>query len=181
MEKKKKKLTISVSSKKTHNAPHYVQSRQKTSVVIEKKPTRKWGEKKFHQKDTNITKTKTTGNFFSKKLPTNRNYDLRKIAEERATKRFKNLEKNDVKIKKSTLVKDKGFTSKRENKLTISKAFDHEALEGRERSLASVRRARLKEKKNQDSGKTKIETKKQNRRTKVTMGCFILSRMVIYI
>ena len=31
---------------------------------------------------------------------------------------------------------------------------------GRERSLASVRRARLKEKKNQDSGKTKIETKK---------------------
>ena len=92
MEKKKKKLTISVSSKKTHNAPHYVQSRQKTSVVIEKKPTRKWGEKKFHQKDTNITKTKTTGNFFSKKLPTNRNYDLRKIAEERARARAQLME-----------------------------------------------------------------------------------------
>jgi len=40
--KKKKKLTLSVSSKKTHNVPHYTQSRGKTSVVIEKKPTRKW-------------------------------------------------------------------------------------------------------------------------------------------
>ena len=33
-------------------------------------------------------------------------------------------------------------------------------MDGRERSLASVRRARLKEKKSQDSEKTKIETKK---------------------
>ena len=33
-------------------------------------------------------------------------------------------------------------------------------LDGRERSLASVRRARLKEKKNQDSQKTKFEAKK---------------------
>ena len=33
-------------------------------------------------------------------------------------------------------------------------------MEGRERSLASVRRARLKEKKNQDSDNQKIETKK---------------------
>ena len=42
--KKKKKLTLSVSSKKPHNVPHYAQSRGKTSVVIEKKPTRKWKE-----------------------------------------------------------------------------------------------------------------------------------------
>ena len=33
-------------------------------------------------------------------------------------------------------------------------------MEGRERSLASVRRARLKEKKNQDSDNKKVETKK---------------------
>ena len=33
-------------------------------------------------------------------------------------------------------------------------------MDGRERSLASVRRARLKEKKNQDLEKTKIENKK---------------------
>ena len=49
MEEKKikKKLTISTSSKKTHNVPNYVQGRGKTSVVIEKKSLRKWGEKKI--------------------------------------------------------------------------------------------------------------------------------------
>ena len=62
--------------------------------------------------------------------------------------------------KKSGLGKEKSFTSKREQKITLSKALDDEILDGRERSLASVRRARLKEKKNQDSEKTKIETKK---------------------
>ena len=56
--------------------------------------------------------------------------------------------------------KEKGFTSKRDSKLTLSKALNDEALDGRERSLASVKRARLKEKKNQDLEKKKIETKK---------------------
>ena len=82
------------------------------------------------------------------------------MAEERATKRFKNLKDDVVQPRKSTLGKDKGFTSKREQKLTLSKALDDEALDGRERSLASVKRARLKEKKSQDSEKTNIETKK---------------------
>ena len=36
-EKKKKKLTLSVSSKTPHTVPNYVKSRQKTSVLIEKK------------------------------------------------------------------------------------------------------------------------------------------------
>ena len=44
---KKKKLTLSVSPQKSHSAPHYAQSRGKTSVVIEKNPQRRWGEKKF--------------------------------------------------------------------------------------------------------------------------------------
>ena len=82
------------------------------------------------------------------------------MAEERATKRFKNVKEDSLQPKKSGLGKEKAFTSKREQKLTLSKALDDEVLDGRERSLASVRRARLKEKKNQDSEKTKIETKK---------------------
>ena len=41
--KKKKKLTLSVSSKKTHNFSNYGQSRGKTSVVIEKKNFQKMG------------------------------------------------------------------------------------------------------------------------------------------
>jgi len=162
MEKKKKKLTISISSKKSHNVPHYVQkSGQKTSVVIEKrKPTRKWGEKKFHSKNNSFSKPFPVSNFHSKKTPANKNFDIRKMAEERATRRFKNLEEERSQPKKSGFTKDKGFTSKRENKLTLSKALNEENFEGRERSLASVRRARIKEKKNQSFEKSKVENKK---------------------
>ena len=157
---KKKKLTLSVSSKTLHNVPNYVKSRQKTSVLIEKKAPRRWGEKKFQSRDNNFNKSKSTANFIPKKTRINSNVDIRKMAEERATNRFKNLKEDSLQPKKSSLGKDKGFTSKREQKLTLSKALDDEVLDGRERSLASVRRARLKEKKNQDSEKTKIETKK---------------------
>jgi len=157
---KKKKLTLSVSSKILHNVPNYVKSRQKTSVLIEKKAPRRWGEKKFQSRDNNFSKPKSTGNFLPKKTRINKNVDIRKMAEERATNRFKNLKEDSLQPKKSSLGKDKGFTSKREQKLTLSKALDDEVLDGRERSLASVRRARLKEKKNQDSEKAKIETKK---------------------
>ena len=41
----KKKLTLSISGKKSHSTPNYAQSRGKTSVVIAKKAGRKWGEK----------------------------------------------------------------------------------------------------------------------------------------
>jgi len=157
---KKKKLTLSVSSKILHNVPNYVKSRQKTSVLIEKKAPRRWGEKKFQSRNNNFNKPEATSSFVPKKTPINRNIDIRKMAEERATKRFKNLKEDSLQPKKSSLGKDKGFTSKREQKLTLSKALDDEVLDGRERSLASVRRARLKEKKNQDSEKAKIETKK---------------------
>ena len=157
---KKKKLTLSVSSKILHNVPNYVKSRQKTSVLIEKQAPRRWGEKKFQSRDNNFNKSKSTANFIPKKTRINSNVDIRKMAEERATNRFKNLKEDSLQPKKSSLGKDKGFTSKREQKLTLSKALDDEVLDGRERSLASVRRARLKEKKNQDSEKAKIETKK---------------------
>ncbi|SVD04473.1 uncharacterized protein METZ01_LOCUS357327, partial [marine metagenome] len=156
----KKKLTLSISGKKSHSIPNYAQSRGKTSVVIAKKAGRKWGEKKFQPRDNTFNRSKPTSNLFPKKTPTNKNFDLRKMAEERATKRFKGLNQDKLQQKKSSLSKDKSFTSKRESKLTLSKALDDEALEGRARSLASLRRARLKEKKNQDSEKTKIETKK---------------------
>ncbi len=159
-EKKKKKLTLSVSSKRPHNAPHFSQSRGKTSVVIEKKGPRRWPEKKFQKNENKSNFTKNPSNFASKKPQLNRNFDIRKLAEERATRRFKNL-KDDTSIQKKTSpTKEKGFVPKREKKLTLSKVFDDEALDGRERSLASVKRARLKEKKNQDSEKKKIETKK---------------------
>ena len=157
---KKKKLTLSVSSKAPHNVPNYVKSKQKTSVLIEKKPPRKWGEKKFQPRNSNFNKPQSTGSFVPKKAPINRNVDIRKLAEERATKRFKSSKEDNLQSKKSSLGKDKSFASKREQNLTLSKALNDEVLDGRERSLASVRRARLKEKKNLDSQKTKFEAKK---------------------
>ena len=49
---KKKKLTLTVSSKKPYKVSQYTQSKGKTSVLIEKKPPRKWGGKKFQPKDS---------------------------------------------------------------------------------------------------------------------------------
>ena len=87
--KKKKKLTLSVSSKTTHNVTNYAQRSGKTSVVIEKKSPRRWGEKKFQPRNNNFNKPKSTSGILPKKLPFDRNIDIRKKAEERATKRFK--------------------------------------------------------------------------------------------
>jgi translation initiation factor IF-2 len=158
--KTKKKLTLSGSLKKPHNVTNYAQRSGKTSVVIEKKPQRRWGEKKFQPRDPNFNKTKTSINTTPKKKVADRNFDLRKLAEEKATKRFKSVKDDTPQLKKSSLGKDKGFISKRANKLTVSTALDEEALDGKERSLASVKRARLKEKKNQDTENKISETKK---------------------
>ena len=157
---KKKKLTLSVSSSKPHNVSRYAKTSGKTSVVIEKKPQRRWGEKKFQPRENTSNNNKTNTSIKTTKPTINRNFDIRKMAEERATKRFKTIKEDVIQQKKDQFRKDKGFSSKRENKLTLSKALDHEALDGRERSLASVKRARLKEKKNLDLEKKKIETKK---------------------
>ena len=162
--KKKKKLTLSVSSKTTHNVTNYAQRSGKTSVVIEKKSPRRWGEKKFQPRSNNFNKPKpkSTSGFLPKKPPFDRNIDIRKKAEERATKRFKDkgIKGESLQPKKTGLAKEKSLASRREYKLTLSKATDEAALDGRERSLAAVKRARLKEKKNQDSSKKIPETKK---------------------
>ena len=162
--KKKKKLTLRVSSKTTHNVTNYAQRSGKTSVVIEKKSPRRWGEKKFQPRSNNFNKPKpkSTSGFLPKKPPFDRNIDIRKKAEERATKRFKDkgTKGESLQPKKTGLAKEKSLASRREYKLTLSKATDEAALDGRERSLAAVKRARLKEKKNQDSSKKIPETKK---------------------
>ena len=61
---------------------------------------------------------------------------------------------------KKNISKSKGDISKREYKLTLSRALVEEELDYKERSLASVRRARLKEKKVENKQKLELETKK---------------------
>ena len=167
-EKIKKKLTLTISNKKTFSTPSYTPSSNKKSVVIEKKISRTRGARKFYGRNDKVNKptsgfqdkTKSNNNFAPRNPTINRNIEIRKIAEERATKRFKNPKEYNLAEKKGSLSKNRITTSKREYKLTLSKALTDDVMEGRERSLASVIRSRLKEKKNQNSDDKKIETKK---------------------
>ena len=167
-EKIKKKLTLTISNKKTFSTPSYTPSSNKKSVVIEKKISRTRGARKFYGRNDKVNKptsgfqdkTKSNNNFAPRNPTINRNIEIRKIAEERATKRFKNPKEYNLAEKKGSLSKNRITTSKREYKLTLSKALTDDVMEGRERSLASVIRARLKEKKNQNSDDKKIEIKK---------------------
>ena len=61
----------------------------------------------------------------------------------------------------------KSPVDKREFKLTVSRALNVEEIDIKQRSLASVRRARLKEKKNKPEGEDKKEFKKVIKEVKI--------------
>ncbi len=146
---KKTKLTISGSAKKSIKNIEIAKVQGKNSVVIEKQSN------KFSNRGSSFRpsgfKSKSTSNFsrgttlktsFVPKIPSITNdYERRKLAEQRATKRLK--EENQNKDRKNLKV----GTKKRELKLTVSRALSDQ-IEARERSLASVKRARQKENKN---------------------------------
>ena len=87
----------------------------------------------------------------------------RKFVEEQATKDF--IKKDNKPAGKSKL-KLKGPIDKRDFKLTVSRALNVEEIEIKQRSLASVKRARLKEKKKPE-GEEKKEFKKVIREVKI--------------
>ena len=146
MENKKTKLTISGSSKKSYKNLDTSKSQGKKTVIIEKqliKQRPKSGLNKLSGFRPSSQKNKLGGGFkpsFSpKSSPASSDFERRKLAEQRATKRLKGDSENDKKTKQGT--------KKRELKLTVSRALSDE-IETRERSLASVKRARQKELKN---------------------------------
>jgi len=147
---KKTKLTISGGiAKKSIKNIDKAKSLGKNSVVIEKQSGKfsgKGGTFKsgFAKSKTSSTYNKSNlgkSNFNSKSSPPASDFERRKLAEQRATKRLK--EENENKNKKIT----KSGTKKRELKLTVSRALSDQ-IEARERSLASVKRARQKENRN---------------------------------
>ena len=143
MENKKPKLTISGKPKKTTYVPQTSKIQSKRSVVIGK-PQNKSSKRGSSFRHNNPN--------FASKLNTNTNdFEKRKLAEQRATKRLK--DDSPVKDKKIKL-----GAKKREVKLTVSRALSDE-IEARERSLASVRRAREKENKNQNKEQNKDNIK----------------------
>ena len=83
----------------------------------------------------------------------------RKFVEQQATKEFIKKDK-DNKIAAKSKLKLKGPVDKRDFKLTVSRALNVEEIEIKQRSLASVKRARLKEKKSKPENEEKKNLKK---------------------
>ena len=146
---KKTKLKISGTAKTSIKNIELAKIKNKNSVEIEKSKSnfvKKTGS--FSKPTGTRVRVKPASSFnrgtplktsFAAKTPAITNdYERRKLAEQRATKRLK----GDSEGKKSKL-----GANKRELKLTVSRALSDE-IEARERSLASVKRAREKEQKN---------------------------------
>ena len=154
MEKDKKKtLTISSGLKKKIDTSSITTSGKKSFSVDKKKTFRpsKTFNKSSSAPNTNI-------NYDTKK----KNF-ARKFIEQQATKEF--IKKDNKPAGKSKL-KLKGPVDKRDFKLTVSRALNVEEIEIKQRSLASVKRARLKEKKKPE-GEDKKEFKKVIKEVKI--------------
>ena len=143
---KKKTLTISSDLKKKIDTSSISTSGKKSFSVEKKKPFRpnKTFNKSSPAPNININQDAKKKNF------------ARKFIEQQATKDF--IKKDNKPAGKSKL-KLKGPVDKRDFKLTVSRALNVEEIEIKQRSLASVKRARLKEKKKPE-GDEKKEFKK---------------------
>jgi translation initiation factor IF-2 len=148
MESKKTKLTISGTAKKSIKNIEIAKTQGKNSVVIEK-PKNSFVKRTGSFKPAGTTTTTKPNSSFTrgapfkpsfglKTPPITNDFERRKLAEQRATKRLKG-DSDNKKLKLGI--------KKRETKLTVSRALSDE-IEARERSLASVKRAREKEQKN---------------------------------
>ena len=159
MENKKTKLTISGTAKKSIKNIEIAKTQAKNAVVIEKSRNNFVKKGSSFKPSGNNTRTKPTSSFTRsvplkpsfglKTQPITNDFERRKLAEQRATKRLKG---------DSDSKKNKIGSKKRETKLTVSRALSDE-IEARERSLASVRRAREKEQKNLNKDENKENLK----------------------
>tara|TARA_B100000674_G_scaffold334617_1_gene279445 strand:+ start:511 stop:2727 length:2217 start_codon:yes stop_codon:yes gene_type:complete len=143
MDKKKLKLSISGNTKKTISNIEQAKSNPRNSVII--KNNKNFQKKKFYKNTSstdpnkkmspNISFRKTNQSFIPKKDISD--FEKRKLAEQRATRRLKGEASKENKDKSN---------KRRELKLTITRALsDEDGSEIRGRSLASLRRARQKE------------------------------------
>ena len=142
MNNKKTKLTLSGIAKKSIENIELAKTQSKNSVVIEKKSSKFAPRSNFSRPSSVRSKSATpTGSFTPRTTlspkpssPITNDYEKRKLAEQRATRRLKG----------ESGEKGKSGTKKRELKLTVSRALSDE-IEARSRSMASLKRAKLKE------------------------------------
>ena len=146
MENKKTKLTISGIAKKSIENIELAKTQSKNSVVIEKKTSR-FGNKNLSKRSPQkptlrkvssvVNRPTITTKHNNTSAPITNDYEKRKLAEQRATRRVKgDTTSKDLKVKNSA--------KKRELKLTLSRALSDE-IETRTRSMASLKRAKQKE------------------------------------
>ena len=147
MVEKNKKKTLTISSNLTKKIDFKnIQNQGKKSFSVNKK--------KFFKNDRDINKNFSNNKNLQDK---NKKFKLnRKFIEQQATKNF--IKKTDKPQNKGKL-KLKSTIDKRDFKLTVSRALNVEEIEIKQRSLASVKRARLKEKKN--TPEKEVEEKKE--------------------
>ncbi len=159
MERKKTKLTISGNPKKSIDSIDLAISKNKKSVIIENKPKRFINNNPVRKPTTFKPRTKNNINLdknilvkknskpFRETSQISNDYEKRKLAEQRATKRLKGgLSHKDSKSKLGS--------KRRELKLTLARALN-EDMDTRSRSLASLKRAKQKE--NRDQNKNEIK------------------------
>ncbi len=154
---KKKTLTISSNFKKKIDSNNLSKNEIKKSFSIPNdkkssfKPSKNF--KKINSLSQNLKNQSNKGKKFN-----------RKFIEQQATKAF--IKKDEKPTGKSKL-KLKTPIDKRDFKLTVSRALNVEEIEIKQRSLAAVKRARLKEKKNSPEAEDKKEYKKVIKEVKI--------------
>ena len=143
----KKKIDSSAPSKNKISKPYSIPNDKKSSF----KPSKNF--RKISSQDQNIKNPVNKGKKFN-----------RKFVEQQATKEF--IKKDEKPTGKSKL-KLKTPIDKRDFKLTVARALNVEEIEIKQRSLAAVKRARLKEKKNSPEADDKKEYKKVIKEVKI--------------
>ncbi len=155
MEKNKKK-TLTISSNLTKKI-------DTSSINTDGKKSFSVDKKRSHKLSKSFNKYNPNKNIELNQINKKKNY-ARKIIEQQATKDFIN---KDNKPGGKSKLKLKSPVDKRDFKLTVSRALNVEEIEIKQRSLASVKRARLKEKKNKPENEEKKEFKKVVREVKI--------------
>ena len=164
MENKKTKLTISGNTKKPIKNIELARNQNKNSVIIEKKTGKFSNRSSFvnkpYNKNTNFrgkpfsTSEKTPFSKLKQSPSRSNDYEKRKLAEQRATRRLK----DDSTSKDS---KGKIGSKKRELKLTVSRALSDQ-IEEKSRSMASIKRAKQKENLKNDNKKENFKPVKRD-------------------
>ena len=162
MEKKKLKLSISGSSKKTFSSIEQAKSKSKNTVVIEKRNSKFPGKPQFSRQNnesfkSNKNTTLKQNNFIRPAASPSSDFEKRKLAEQRATRRLK----GETPQKENKLNKTSG--KRRELKLTVSRALSDDHAEVKSRSLASLKRAKQKENRNLNQTENKDNFKQIKR------------------